>query len=100
MIGPDVIRRLEENTPRPTNGHPTVARGHPRGRGRIICCPATGLDVDISWLPTARSERNDANMRGRFRISSPHSEREQAIEEGAIASQCLPQILGGGLLVL
>ena len=51
------IRRLEENTPRPTNG-------------------------------------------GRFRVSPPHSEREQAIEEEARAYQCLPQILGGGLLAV
>src|SRR5215217_2826135 len=36
----------------------------------------------------------------RFRISSPHSEREQAIEEKARAYQCLPQILGGGLLAV
>ena len=61
---------------------------------------AIGLDVDISWLPTARSERNDANMRAGSGIDLQRSEREQAIEEGAIASQCLPQILGGGLLAV
>ena len=69
----------------------------------MICCPAEamGLDVDIGWLPTARSERNDdAKDAGRFRFSSPHSEREQAIEERAMAYQCLPQILGGGLLAV
>jgi hypothetical protein len=42
-----------------------VARGQSAGRGRIICCSAEaiGLDVDISWLPTAWSEINDAYMR-------------------------------------
>jgi hypothetical protein len=58
--------------PAPRGEHPkpderasmTVARGHQRGRRRTICCQqrAIGRDVDISWLPTARSERNNANM--------------------------------------
>jgi hypothetical protein len=39
-------------------------------------------------------------MCGRFRVTAPHSEREQAIEERALAYQCLPQILGGGLLAV
>ena len=34
------------------------------------------------------------------RVSLQRSEREQAIEEGAIASQCLTQILGAGLLAV
>ena len=48
-----------------------------------------------------RPERDERRPHARrLRVSSPHSEREQAIEEGAIASQCLPQILGGGLLAV
>ena len=41
-----------------------------------------------------------ANRAGPLRVSSQRSEREQAIEEGAIASQCLPQVLGGGLFAV
>jgi hypothetical protein len=80
----------------------TVARGHPRGRvgSSVAQQRAIGLDVDISWLATAQSERDDANMRAGSGVSSPHSEREQAIEEEAMAYQCLPQILGGGLLAV
>jgi hypothetical protein len=33
-------------------------------------------------------------------VGSPHSEREQAIEEEAITYQRLPQILGSGLLTV
>jgi hypothetical protein len=50
-------------------------------------------------VPTARSERSDATRAGLW-VSSQRSEREQAIEEGAIASQRLPQILGAGLLAV
>ena len=56
------------------------------------------LDINIGWLPTAEGA-SDANMR-RFRVRSPHLEREQAVEEGAMAYQCLPQIFGGGLLAV
>ena len=37
---------------------------------------------------------------GRSGVGSSYSVREQAIEEGAIASQCLPQVLGGGLFAV
>jgi hypothetical protein len=60
---------------------------------------AIGLDVDIRGLPTARSKRMTPTC-GPVPGGSPHSEREQAIEEEAIAYQCLPQILGGGLLTV
>ena len=59
---------------------------------------ASVLDINIGWLPPPR-ERSDANMR-RFRVGLPHLEREQAVAEGAMAYQCLPQILGGGLLAV
>ena len=49
-------------------------------------------------LPGARGMK--ANRAGPLRVSSQRSEREQAIEEGAIASQCLPQVLGRGLFAV
>jgi hypothetical protein len=60
---------------------------------------AFGLELDISWLPTPAATGLTPTCR-RFRISSSHSEREHAIEEKPMAYQRLPQILGGGLLVV
>ncbi len=61
----------------------TVARGHPRvGVGSSVARQrAIGLDVDISWLPTAApSERNDGNLRagsGLARLTQNESRRSK-----------------------
>jgi hypothetical protein len=54
------------------------------------------------WVPDARprSGKSYAEMRLPAPGSAAALEREQAIEEGAIASECLPQILGRGLVAI
>jgi hypothetical protein len=61
-----------------------------------------GLDVDISGVPDARPPERESYAD--MLLPAPGSplplEGEQAIEERAIASECLPQILGCGLLAI
>jgi hypothetical protein len=73
---------------------PKPARPSTKLVRRLACTPGAAVAAFLS-----RSARNDAKMRP-FRITAPHSEGEQAIEEGALPYQSLPQILSGRLLAV